>query len=236
VLATPAVRRYLDGQAGDITAAVFDVRTGTLSQWRPGVTEYDASIAKVDILEALLRRTQQTGGTLDAEDQDEAQAMIEQSDDSAASYLWNQIGTGSGISAINRLIGLTHTTPGAGPYWGGTMTTAADQIALLKGLTEPNAVLTPSSQAYELGLMEHVDADQAWGVSAGVPAGVTLALKNGWLPLVGDGDWQVNSIGWVDGGGRDYLIAVLTKNNDTEGDGIATIEGLSTLVWDGLGS
>jgi hypothetical protein len=71
-------------------------------------------------------------------------------------------------------------------------------------------------------------------VSACVPAGVTVALKNGWLPLEDNTDWQVNSIGWVDGDGRDYLITVLTNNNDTESDGIATIEGLSPLVWNAV--
>jgi len=44
----------------------------------------------------------------------------------------------------------------------------------------------------------------------------------------------VNSVGWVDGEGRDYLIAVLTKNNETEASGIAAIEGLSQLVWNAL--
>ncbi len=39
-------------------------------------------------------------------------------------------------------------------------------------------------------LIENVESDQAWGVSAGVPAGVTVALKNGWLSLEDGGDWQ----------------------------------------------
>ncbi len=51
---------------------------------------------------------------------------------------------------------------------------------------------------------------------------------------MGDGDWQINSLGWVDGDGRDYILAVLTKNNPTEGYGIETIQGLSPLVWDSL--
>ena len=82
--------------------------------------------------------------------------------------------------------------------------------------------------------MESIDPSQAWGVTAGVPEGVTIAIKNGWLPLVGDGDWQINSLGWVDGDGRDYILAVLTKNNPTEGYGIETIQGLFPLVWDSL--
>ena len=48
--------------------------------------------------------------------------------------------------------------------------------------------------------MENVAPDQRWGVSGGVPAGVTVALKNGWLPLNdANTDWQVNSVGWVSG-------------------------------------
>jgi hypothetical protein len=55
-----------------------------------------------------------------------------------------------------------------------------------------------------LPLLENVIPDQRWGICAGVPARVTVALKNGWLPPPGQGgDGQVNSVGWVSGGGRD---------------------------------
>jgi hypothetical protein len=61
---------------------------------------------------------------------------------------------------------------------------------------------------------------------------VTIALKNGWLPLnASDTDWQVNSIGWVSGLGRDYLIAVLSTGNPSEAYGIDTIDELSAIVW-----
>jgi hypothetical protein len=83
-------------------------------------------------------------------------------------------------------------------------------------------------------MMENVTPSQAWGVSGGVPAGVTVALKNGWLPLDGDSDWQVNSVGWISGDGRDYLLAVFTTGNATEQDGIDLISDLAALVWQGL--
>ena len=67
---------------------------------------------------------------------------------------------------------------------------------------------------------------------ADVPPQVTVALKNGWLPLNDAGtDWQVNSVGWVSGLGRDYLIAVLSTGNPTEQYGIDTIDQLSGAVW-----
>jgi hypothetical protein len=59
---------------------------------------------------------------------------------------------------------------------------------------------------------------------------VTVALKNGWVPIVG-GNWQINSIGYVNGEGRSYLVSVLTNENPTEGYGIATIGGMSRIIW-----
>ena len=57
-------------------------------------------------------------------------------------------------------------------------------------------------------------------------------LKNGWLPLTNaDDNWQINSIGWVSGDGRNYLMAVLTTGNPTEQYGIDTIDQLSAIVW-----
>ena len=59
--------------------------------------------------------------------------------------------------------------------------------------------------------MENVTPGQRWGVTGGVPPQAMVALKNGWLPLnSARTDWQINSIGWVKGSGRDYLMAVLT--------------------------
>ena len=125
------------------------------------------------------------------------------------------------------------TTPNEAGYWGLTTTTAADQVQLLKKVAYPNSLLTDASRNYELGLMTNVDPDQAWGVSSGVGAGATIAIKNGWLPL-DSGGWQINSIGYIHGDGRDYLVAVLTDGQATEADGIDAIEGLSDLIWKAL--
>ncbi len=81
--------------------------------------------------------------------------------------------------------------------------------------------------------MENVIPYDRWGICAGPPAGVTVALKNGWVPIVVD-DWQINSIGYVNGQGRAYIVAVLTNGNLTEDYGISTIGGISRLVWSRL--
>jgi hypothetical protein len=80
-----------------------------------------------------------------------------------------------------------------------------------------------------------VTASQRWGVSGGVPAQVTVALKNGWLPLdSADTDWQINSVGWISGQGRNYLMAVLSTGDPSEQYGIDTIDQLAAIVWNGL--
>ena len=78
--------------------------------------------------------------------------------------------------------------------------------------------------------MEQIESDQRWGVSAGLPIGTSVALKNGWLPI-GPNNWQVNSIGWISGGGRDYTLAVLISGSPTEQYGIETVETVAAAVY-----
>jgi hypothetical protein len=231
VLAQRTIVSYLESCHDNITVAVYDVEDGRTSTWRSGVTEDEASISKVDILAALLHKDP----SLDADDLSTATSMIEDSDDTSANDLWQDLGEGNAEAAFNRKIGLTDTKPGPGIDWGLTTTTAVDQVRLLRAVVLGTHLLRAASRHLELNLMENVEPSERWGVSSGVKSGATLAIKNGWLPLE-DADWQINSIGWVDGQDRDYIIAVLTDDNGTEYEGISTIEGLSDLVWSAEGS
>ena len=236
-----AVDGYLAGRSGTVLAAVYDVRTGQSWRLGDGPAQDEASVVKVDILETVLSASDGTG--LSSDNQGLAQQMIEDSDNDAATSLWYAAGGTAGLAAYNDRVGLTRTTPSPcvvcadfpWPGWGLTTTVPDDQITLLKQLITPGPVLTAADRQYALSLLENVTPDQAWGVSGGVPAGVTVALKNGWLPLNDDNtDWQINSEGWVSGDGRDYLISVLTTGNPTEQYGIDTINGLSSLIWTAL--
>jgi Beta-lactamase enzyme family len=170
--------------------------------------------------------------------------MIEDSDNDAATSLWYEVGGAAKISSFNAALGLKSTIPSPcvvcsgfpWPGWGLTTTVPTDQLALLRELVIPGPLLTGAERRYALSLMENVTPSQRWGVSGGVPPQATVALKNGWLPLDSAGDdWQVNSIGWISGLGRDYLLAVLTTGNPTEQYGIDTIDRLAALVWQHLG-
>jgi hypothetical protein len=239
-----AAASYAAGRTGTVTAAVLDLRTGqTWSLGQPGPQD-EASVVKLNVLEALLAQKGKSGTGLSAADRDLATQMIEDSDNDAATSLWDEVGGASGIRSFNTAAGLADTTPSscvtcAGfpwPGWGLSKTTPADQLALLRTIARPNSLLTDAERAYALSLMENVTADQRWGVSGGVSAQATVALKNGWLPLdSAQRDWQVNSVGYVSGSGRDYLIAVLSTGNPTEQYGIDTINQLAAMVWAALG-
>ncbi len=232
---------YAATRSGVVLAAVYDL--DARQTWTMGsdhLVQAAASVIKVDILETLFAR--QPGG-LSATDQALARQMMEDSDNDAATALWDAVGGASGIRAFNAVIGLTGTTPSdcvqcpgfPWPGWGLSTTTPLDQIALLRELVEPNGIISAADRDSALRLMENVTPAQRWGVSSGVPAQATIALKNGWLPLNQAGtDWQINSVGWISGFGRNYLIAVLSTGNPTEAYGIDTIDGLSAIVWNGL--
>jgi hypothetical protein len=239
-----AAASYLSGRAGTVLAAVYDIGTGRTWNLGHGSPQAEASVVKLDILETLLAERGQGSGTgLSASDQSLAEQMIEDSDNTAATSLWYAAGGPAKIGAFNARAGLTRTVPSscvvcpgfAWPGWGLTTTTPDDQISLLKQLVTPSSLLSGADRDYALSLMEDVTPSQRWGVSGGVPANVTVALKNGWLPLRGsDSDWQVNSVGWIHGGGRDYLMAVLSAGNPSEQYGIDTIGQLAAMAWQGM--
>jgi hypothetical protein len=236
-----AAASYLAGRAGTVLATVYDLRAGRTWHLGQGRPQAEASIVKLDVLETLLSERGQGNGTgLSASERTLAEQMIEDSDNDAATSLWYAVGGAAGIRSFNARVGLTRTAPSscvvcpgfAWPGWGLTTTTPDDQIALLRQLVTPGSRLTGAAREYALSLLRDVTPSQRWGVSGGVPARVTVALKNGWLPLRGVGsDWQINSVGWVSGGGRNYLMAVLTTGNPSEQYGVGTIDQLAAMVW-----
>jgi beta-lactamase class A len=239
----PAAASYVSTRDGVVLAAVYDLRTGQTWRFGRGQPQDAASVVKLDVLETLLAERGRSGTELSAGDRTLAEQMIEDSDNDAATSLWDEVGGASGIRSFNTSDGLADTAPSScvncpgfpWPGWGLTTTIPGDQLTLLRTLVEPNSLLTNTERSYALSLMENVTPDQRWGVSGGVPAQATVALKNGWLPLTSaNNNWQINSVGWISGSGRDYLIAVLTTGNPTEQYGIDTIDQLAAMVWNAM--
>src|ERR1700722_17687868 len=220
----------LSGRNGVHAVSVDDRLTVVYCLYN-GSKHFDsASIVKAIIMAALLRWHQETGTPLSSWEKSEAALMITQSDNDAATALWDELGM-SNLQHFLDLAGMGETQLGQDDEWGLTQVTAHDEMLLLKLLTAPNSVLDAYSRSYQLGLMAHVTSWEAWGVTAGTPSGVTWHVKNGWLPDATG--WHINSIGTFSGHGKDYMIAVLSDNtdmNDDEQYGINTIGGIARLV------
>jgi beta-lactamase class A len=221
------IRGALAGRSGSYAVTVYDRVTGITCQLN-GAEHFDsASVVKVVILAALLRWHQQTGRPLSDDEKDLATLMITQSDNDAATALWDELGRDR-IQDFLDAAGMTHTQLGPGDYWGLSQITAHDQLKLLRLLTRSGRVLDHHSREYELDLMAEVIPAQRWGVTAGAPRGVTSHVKNGWLPDYSG--WHINSIGAFTGGGRDYMMAVLSDGDPTMAYGVATIEAVARVV------
>lgn len=209
------------GADAKYSVAVLDMKSGKSAVYGSGSFD-TASIVKVDILATLLLQAQDDGRQLTTQEKAYAKVMIENSDNTAASALWNDIGKAGALNAANKRFGLTETTGGSGPLWGLTQTTAADQLRLLQTVFGTDSLLNDSSQAYIQQLMGQVSTYQDWGVPSASTG--TFDVKNGWLQRSQTALWDINSIGRVTYGGRTYLVAVTSKGSTSMGKGIALVE------------
>jgi hypothetical protein len=215
----------LSGRSSAVGLTVYDRVTGVTCKLHPHWHMDSASVVKVTILSALLRKEH---GNLTAAQKQLATQMITVSDNNAASALWADTGRPSLQNFLN-LAGMAETQLGPDGYWGLTQITAHDEMTLLKLLTSKNSVLSAASCGYVLNLMAHVIPSERWGVPAGAPTNVTVHVKNGWLPQPTHG-WRIHSIGSFSGHGRNYMIVVLTWNNPTMTYGVDTVQAVAEVI------
>ena len=216
------------GPVSTVAVAVDDPGLG-LECWLNRFSGFDsASVIKVTILAALLRKAEDQHRDLTATEAGRARSMITRSDNDATSALWAELGRRY-LQHFLDVAEMRHTWLGPGGYWGLTQITANDQVVLLRLLLNGNAVLDPASRSYALRLMAEVIPSQRWGVPVGAPASLTVHVKNGWLPRATHG-WRIHSIGCFTGHGGSYSIIVLTQDNPTMAYGIATIEAIARAI------
>jgi beta-lactamase class A len=226
---TPRLDAYLQTLPEVITAAVEDLNTGRTYTYDPGPALALASTFKVEILGTLLSEAQAAGRGLTAFEQSLAAPMIEISDNAAGQALFDYVGGAPAIQAWDDAIGMTDTT--VFQNWGISTTTPVDQLTLLNTFVTPNRFLNASSRSYGLYLLGHVELSQIFGVNVGPPPGSVMAAKTGRIPELG----VRNAIGWIDGGGRDYLIAIFVQYGPSDQQGEAAMEPISFDTWNDLG-
>ncbi|MFC1419541.1 serine hydrolase [Streptacidiphilus cavernicola] len=228
------VKAALAGRSSTVGLYAWDINTGVFCSVNAFRHFDSASVVKATIMGAVLRRAQDQHRKLTSWEVSNLKLMITHSDNTAATNLWNSIGR-TRFAAYLKLAGMTSTVPGSGPYWGLTQINAHDEVKLLNTFTNNHAVLSAASRAYALTLMSQVIPSQRWGVPYRAPSGSLVSNKNGWLPRATRA-WRVHSIGAVTGGGRDYLMAVLSDNDKTMQYGIDTLQRITGVLNRDLGA
>jgi beta-lactamase class A len=206
--------------AGKLAVGVTDLSTGVTAAYHGEQAFHTASIVKASILAELLLQRQHQHAALSPDEQALAADMIDNSDNAAATALWDAIGGTTGLAAADQALRLRHTVPGPSGWWGLTTTTVTDQLRLLSALTSPRSPLTAASRRYQLALMRAVADGQNWGVTAAASPRTRPAVKNGWMPDGPAGQWVINSIGMISHHHQRLLIAVLTSGQPTQQAGI----------------
>jgi glucan-binding YG repeat protein/lysophospholipase L1-like esterase len=219
----PEVTNYIKSRGNTVSVGVYDASTRETYTYNPSRTYNTLSIVKMSILANVLYKKI----PITSYENSLLTKMIVSSDNSSASTMWWRTGSETGAQSFFRMVGMNNTIAGTGGWWGRTTTNVTDQLTMMKLFAYPNTILTDSQRAYGLNLMRNVQADQRWGTGYGLPGGVSVALKNGWYT---NGQY-VNSVGYVNGQGKSYVIAVLATNNKSFSYGVDTINTISKMVW-----
>lgn len=162
--------------------------------------------------------TRQRAGTirLSSGDRSLIERMLHSSDDNAADALWFKY-AGKDHFDYNRAFveyGLTSLAPQQGftnfyPYWGFQKCTPNDLDRLMQYVLTR---LDSAERNYIVAQLQHVAANQQWGVWGAGHAGKP-GNKDGWS--LEQGGWVMNSIGFV-GPGQRYTLAIM---NSLDGEG-----------------
>lgn len=213
----------------EFTAYVYDVASRCAHAMAADSRQQLASVFKVMVLGGTLAEAENDGRSLSRSEMDLLEAMITESANQPVRDLWRSFGGAPWFREQAERFGLADTDV-VGDYeqvWGRTTSSARDQADLLRQvLLGHGGELTDASRSVAFELMTSVVAAQSWGVSAGVPAEWTVALKNGFAAAT------TNSVGVVydESGEPVYVAAILTYGWDTWQQGVATVEEIGTWV------
>jgi beta-lactamase class A len=188
-----------------------------------------ASVFKVMVMAGTLLDAQSDGRPLTSWERSQLVPMITESANAPVRALWRHFGGSPWFRDQTRIFGLEDTIAvgdGEG-VWGRTTTSAEDQVDLLRQvLLGEWGPLRSQYRAEAWDLMTSVVRSQTWGVTEGVPAGWTVAQKNGFAGHI------ANSVGFVQAPRSDegYVIAVLSNGWSDWTRGAAVVEEIAGWV------
>ncbi len=213
-----------------VTAAINDTLTGCHYYLHRDMRITTASVIKAQVLGAVLLRAQEQGRGLDRYEKARVGPMIHYSlNDPYVSDLYELVGGVAGMNEFDRQMDATHTTNTL--EYGATITTAIDRTRIALRMLYGRGPLHHAARATAWRYMSHVTPTQRWGITAGLPRGWTVAQKNGFYPMPGNG-WRVGSTGFAraPGSTQGYAITVMTDRDPNQFRGIRIVERVARRV------
>jgi beta-lactamase class A len=223
-----ALARDFRGQR--VTASVYDTRTRCWYELHPGMRITTASVIKAAVMGAVLLRAQDGGRAPTSWERARIRPMITYSyNNPYVADLLHRVGGVAGMNRFDRRMGARDTRNSLA--YGATSTTARDRTRIALGLLHRGGPLRAAGRAEAWRYLTRVTPTQRWGITAGVPAGWDVALKNGFYPMRGNG-WRVGSTGFVRRTGTDdgYAVTILTDRSRSQVAGMRLVEGVSRRV------
>ena len=218
---------YLANLGGNVGVVVYDITHNIYYTDNANKQFIMASSAKVPIMLTLLDMTERQGREPDANEQELLATMIENSNNDSAQALFDEIGGAGPIASYMQRIGVTGISPNP-DGWGYSTVSPMAMVRMLT-LLHSGSILTAPDRALALNLMENVEEDQQFGIGDTAPDGATVAMKDGWVPAP-DGSWAMNSSGIITSGGKTWIIAVYTQEDDSLETGQTITEHVAAAV------
>lgn len=213
-----------------VTAAVYDTATRCWYHLARGMRITTASVIKAQVLGAVLLHAQDAHRGLTSWERAQIRPMIRYSfNQPYVGNLYADVGGVAGMESFDRRVGATATTNTLS--YGATWTTARDRTRVARAMLYGGGPLRAAARRQAWAYLTRVHPTQQWGITAGVPAGWTVALKNGFYPMTGY-RWRVGSTGFVrrPGSNQGYAVTVLTDHDRSQVAGMRLVETVSRLV------
>ena len=214
--------------------SVKDLRTGAAFAWHGDYVSQSASMAKVMIVLMALVQAREAGEELSFGDYGRASRAIIDSENDPADELWAKVGGRDAYTELARELGLPNTHgDDRSEFWSWTNTTPDDQRKLAELLVKGSPAIHVEDQLYLLDLMSRTNPGHTWGVGHDRERNVVhVSMKNGWVQFKSiDNLWGVNSMGYVQGKGRSYVAAIMSRM-PTFDEGRALVDAIGADLFD----
>jgi beta-lactamase class A len=210
-------------------AYVYDTRSRCVFEMNPNARLRTASVFKVMVMAGTLLEAQNAGRPITAWERSQLLPMITQSANEPVRALWRHFGASPWFreQAMNFDLDETTAVGDTESTWGRTTTSAEDQANLIRQVLLGHwGPLRAGYRAVAWDLMTSVVSSQRWGITKGVPAGWTVAQKNGFAGHI------ANSAGFVQAphSSHGYVIVVLSNGWSTWTRGVAVVEEIAGWV------